>query len=90
MSSRYLLGRYMDPMLGVFTGILAYHLHESNPRSRPEPGHRLQELVAWQWNQSKEARRMREESMAARYGAQEEAELERLRRELTDAVGERQ
>ncbi|KAI5448844.1 hypothetical protein NCC49_006078 [Naganishia albida] len=84
--SRYLLGRYMDPMLGVFTGILAYHLHESNPRSRPEPGHRLQELVAWQWNQSKEARRLREESMAARYGAQEEAELERLRRELTGAV----
>jgi hypothetical protein len=33
---------------------------------------------------------MREESMAARYGAQEEAELERLRRELTGAVGERQ
>ncbi|KAJ9119925.1 hypothetical protein QFC24_005408 [Naganishia onofrii] len=82
MSSRYLLGRYLDPMLGVFTGILAYSLHESNPRSRPEPGHRLQELVAWQWKQSTQSRRSREE----RYGVfseQDEAEIERLRRELT-------
>ncbi|GHJ84583.1 hypothetical protein NliqN6_0985 [Naganishia liquefaciens] len=90
MSTRYLLGRYMDPMLGVFTGILAYHLHESNPRSRPEPGHRLNELVAWQWNQSKEARRAKEESLSRRFGAAEEAELERLRRELTGVtVGEK-
>lgn len=82
----YPLATPSNPTNSSFAGILAYHLHESNPRSRPEPGHRLQELVAWQWNQSKEARRLREESMAARYGAQEEAELERLRRELTGAV----
>lgn len=36
-----------DPLLGVFTGFLAYYLAEKNPRSAPPPGERLIELLYW-------------------------------------------
>ncbi|EIW65825.1 hypothetical protein TREMEDRAFT_35791 [Tremella mesenterica DSM 1558] len=49
MPKIYLLSRTLDPILGIFTGLLAYHLHESNPRSAPPPGHTLRELVRWKW-----------------------------------------
>jgi hypothetical protein len=56
MPKVYLLSRTLDPLLGVFTGLLAYYLHETNPRSAPMEGHRLHELVAWKWGVAKEAR----------------------------------
>lgn len=56
----FLLSRTLDPLLGVFTGLLAFHLHETNPRSAPPPGHTLSELVQWKWSTAKAQRAMRE------------------------------
>ncbi len=78
MPGIYLLSRTLDPLLGIFTGVLAYHLHENNPRSAPPPGHTLQELVRWQWNEIRRNREMRE--IADEGGVAEE--WERMRREL--------
>ena len=81
----YLLSRTLDPLLGIFTGLLAYHLHENNPRSAPPSGHTLQELVRWQWAEITRKRGIRE--AADEGGAGEE--WERMRRELEDATGKR-
>ena len=56
----YLLSRTLDPLLGVFTGLLAYHLHETNPRSAPPPGHTLSELVRWKWTDHRARTALRE------------------------------
>lgn len=56
----FLLSRTLDPLLGVFTGLLAFHLHETNPRSAPPPGHSLSELISWKWSDAKTKRAMRE------------------------------
>lgn len=58
----YLLSRTLDPLLGVFTGLLAYQLHETNPRSAPPPGHTLRELISWKWRDHRERRALRETS----------------------------
>ncbi|KAG8938184.1 hypothetical protein FRC04_009316 [Tulasnella sp. 424] len=53
----YLLSKGLDPILGVLTGILAYRLSESNPRTAPPPGETLGELVKWKyqgWKASRE------------------------------------
>ncbi len=42
--------RGLDPLLGVFTGILAYKMSETNPRTAPPPGETLGALVRWKWN----------------------------------------
>lgn len=60
MPKVYLLSRALDPILGVFTGLLAYHLSETNPRSNIPPGHTLQELIPWQLGVWREERRVRE------------------------------
>ena len=39
--------RSVDAALGVFTGVLAYYLHETNPRTAPLTGETLTELVRW-------------------------------------------
>lgn len=78
MARSYLLSRTLDPLLGVFTGFLAYYLHETNPRTAPPPGHTLKDLVHWQWSDN--ARR-REEAAAASAVA-EQADLEAIRREM--------
>jgi hypothetical protein len=36
-----------DPILGVFTGLLAYHLYEINPRNGFSERDRLLELIKW-------------------------------------------
>jgi Non-classical export protein 1 len=36
-----------DPLLGIFTGALAFYLYEINPRTAPEPEQRLENLVRW-------------------------------------------
>ncbi|KAF8077879.1 hypothetical protein FPV67DRAFT_1405104 [Lyophyllum atratum] len=43
----YLSG--LDPILGVFTGLFAYYLHETHPRSALEPDVRLSALLRWKW-----------------------------------------
>ncbi|OCF56078.1 hypothetical protein L486_06019 [Kwoniella mangroviensis CBS 10435] len=81
MAKTYLLSRTLDPILGVFTGLLAFHLNETNPRSAPSPGHTLRELVAWKWTQGKEMRQQRDK--------EDEGDWERVTRELGVAEGER-
>ncbi|KAI0689791.1 hypothetical protein BC835DRAFT_1241360, partial [Cytidiella melzeri] len=39
--------RAADPLLGVFTGVLAYHLYEINPRNGFTDRDRLLELIKW-------------------------------------------
>ncbi len=78
MARIYLLSRTIDPLLGIFTGLLAYHLHETNPRSALASGHTLQELVRWQWAEMRRSRSMRDAVEAD--GVEEE--WERMRREF--------
>jgi len=82
MPKTYLLSRTLDPLLGVFTGFLAYYLHETNPRTAPPPGHTLRDLIAWQWDQNN----ARREAQAAAAAAADSAELEAVRRELEEDV----
>jgi hypothetical protein len=51
MPKVYLLSRTFDPLLGIFTGFLAYYLQETNPRSNIAPEHTLRNLIPWQWAQ---------------------------------------
>ncbi|KAF8315350.1 hypothetical protein DL93DRAFT_2079083 [Clavulina sp. PMI_390] len=44
--------RTLDPLLGVFTGVLAFTLHERHPRTAPALGERLIDLVNWKRTQS--------------------------------------
>lgn len=78
MPRTYLLSRTLDPLLGVFTGFLAYYLHETNPRTAPPPGHTLRDLLSWQWGES--ARRRDERNAAA--AVADAGELDAVRREL--------
>lgn len=78
----YLLSKTLDPLLGVFTGFLAYYLHETNPRTAPPPGHSMKELIQWQWEHSK---RKRDEA-AALTASRDEGELEQVRREIEAAT----
>ncbi|KAI0273733.1 hypothetical protein BC834DRAFT_790353, partial [Gloeopeniophorella convolvens] len=41
------LNSALDPLLGVFTGSLAYYLYETNPRTAPPPDQTLENLVRW-------------------------------------------
>ncbi|WWC63815.1 uncharacterized protein I303_106420 [Kwoniella dejecticola CBS 10117] len=79
MAKTYLLSRTLDPILGIFTGLLAFHLNETNPRSAPLPGHTLRELIAWKWNDSKQLRQAREK--------EDDGEWERVTRELGVGAG---
>ena len=85
MPKVYLLSRTLDPMLGLFTGLLAYYLHETNPRSAPPPGHSLRELVSWKWGVTRERRAMKDlHRDTAGSGSEviDGVEWERVRREL--------
>lgn len=44
-----LLSRGIDPLLGIFTGCLAYCLYETNPRTSLPADQRLAALVQWKW-----------------------------------------
>jgi hypothetical protein len=87
MPKTYLLSRTLDPLLGAFTGLLAYYLHETNPRSAPPPGHTLRELASWKWESSKQARAAREADVNGNQGVGDE--WERMRREF-ESQGEGQ
>ncbi|WVR08897.1 hypothetical protein IAU60_005956 [Kwoniella sp. DSM 27419] len=80
MAKTYLLSRTLDPILGVFTGILAFHLNETNPRSAPPEGHTLRELAMWKWGESKKLRDAR--------NAEDEGEWERVTKELVGGTTE--
>ena len=97
MPKVYLLSRTLDPILGIFTGLFAYHLSESNPRSNIPQGHTLRELIPWQWNVWREERRAKDllgngngqigAGMGAGAGVvgvgqEVDSEWERLRKEL--------
>ncbi|KAG6336411.1 hypothetical protein ID866_2684 [Astraeus odoratus] len=62
MSPPVLLSRGIDPLLGVFTGCLAYYLYETNPRTALTSDQRLTALVQWKWAKWK---REREEKLTA-------------------------
>ncbi|KIJ69305.1 hypothetical protein HYDPIDRAFT_123629, partial [Hydnomerulius pinastri MD-312] len=51
-----LLSRGLDPLLGVFTGCLAYYLYETNPRTALPPDQRLSTLAEWKWAKWKHER----------------------------------
>ncbi|TFK98956.1 hypothetical protein BDV98DRAFT_572016 [Pterulicium gracile] len=51
-----LLSRTIDPVLGVFTGCLAYYLFENNPRTALPPGNKLGDLIQWKWTRWQEQR----------------------------------
>ncbi|KAI8998630.1 hypothetical protein BD414DRAFT_475620 [Trametes punicea] len=44
-----LLSRTLDPVLGVFTGFLAYHLYESHPRTAMPEELKLKSLLKWKY-----------------------------------------
>jgi Non-classical export protein 1 len=54
----------LDPVLGVFTGVLAYYLYETNPRTAPIAEEKLDSLVRWKIEKYKTSRAKRD-SMAA-------------------------
>jgi hypothetical protein len=85
MPKVYLLSRTLDPILAVFTGLLAYHLHETNPRSAPPPGHTLRELASWQWGEMRVRRLERERGEEGAAGE----EWEKVRRELEGGAEKR-
>jgi hypothetical protein len=37
----------LDPLLGIFTGVFAYYLYETNPRTAPAQEQKLDNLVRW-------------------------------------------
>ncbi|OCF32404.1 hypothetical protein I317_05603 [Kwoniella heveanensis CBS 569] len=89
----YLLSRTLDPLLGIFTGILAFHLNETNPRSAPAEGHTLRELVSWKWSESRRLREIRDRQhdadaalATALEGGAGEGEWERVTKEFVGAA----
>ncbi|KIJ46136.1 hypothetical protein M422DRAFT_778503 [Sphaerobolus stellatus SS14] len=42
-----LLSKTLDPLLGIFTGALAFYLNQTNPRTAPPSGETLPELLRW-------------------------------------------
>ncbi|KAL0581538.1 hypothetical protein V5O48_000467 [Marasmius crinis-equi] len=51
-----LLSRGLDPVLGVFSGVLAYYLYETHPRTALPHDQTLRELIKWKWSQHKESK----------------------------------
>lgn len=52
--------RALDPLLGIFTGVLAFQLRQSNPKTAPPEDERLDYLVKWKYAQWKEKKQQRE------------------------------
>jgi hypothetical protein len=48
--------RVLDPVLGVFTGVFAYYLYETNPRTAFPPGEKLPDLLRWKWSKWRQER----------------------------------
>jgi hypothetical protein len=59
--------RYFDPVLGIFTGLFAFYLHEHNPRTAPPEDQRLSSLLQWKlakWRRARAEKMALEESAA--------------------------
>ncbi|KAG8980073.1 hypothetical protein FRB93_009679 [Tulasnella sp. JGI-2019a] len=52
----HLISKRLDPVLAVFTGILTFQLHETNPRTAPPSGETLPELLKWKYDRWQLAR----------------------------------
>ncbi|KAF9562548.1 hypothetical protein CPC08DRAFT_706592 [Agrocybe pediades] len=52
----YLLARRVDRLLGIFTGFLAYYLHENHPRTARKDEDRLIELLKWKYRSYQQKR----------------------------------
>ncbi|KAF9052874.1 hypothetical protein BJ165DRAFT_1339324, partial [Panaeolus papilionaceus] len=50
--------RGLDPILGVFTGVFAYYLHETHPRNDIHKQDRLVNLLRWKYAQYQDRRRV--------------------------------
>jgi hypothetical protein len=51
----------IDPLLGVFTGVLAFQLRQNNPNTAPPNDEGLESLLKWkiaQWQEQKKRREM--------------------------------
>jgi hypothetical protein len=59
------LYRALDPLLGVFTGVLAFQLRQNHPRTAPPDDERLTSLLSWKYEIWKEERRRREAASEA-------------------------
>ncbi|GAA5970811.1 hypothetical protein JCM11641_004463 [Rhodosporidiobolus odoratus] len=81
MQRVYLVSRYGDLALGLFTGIFAYALYERK-QNRPDQD-KLHNLVRWKWDQrerAKEVRKVEEEGWEEIEGALKEKMEEKVRR----------
>ncbi len=56
----YALSSTLDPLLGIFTGTLAYYLYETNPRTAPPPEQKLDSLVRWKYVKHRSTRAERD------------------------------
>ena len=54
--------RFLDPLLGVFTGVLAFQLRQNDVRYTPSEEERLPSLFRWKYNQWREQRAMQSEN----------------------------
>jgi hypothetical protein len=61
----------LDTLLGLFTGVLAYHLWEIHPRTAMPEDQRLVQLLRWKW-----AKRLHESEKAAELKDKEAAQSE--------------
>ncbi|KAF9464771.1 hypothetical protein BDZ94DRAFT_1216083 [Collybia nuda] len=50
MAPAVLLSRTLDPALGVFTGVFAFYLYETHPRTALPSEERLETLIRWKWS----------------------------------------
>ncbi|EJD02491.1 uncharacterized protein FOMMEDRAFT_157714 [Fomitiporia mediterranea MF3/22] len=56
MPTPVLLSRSLDPLLGIFTGVFAFYLHQTNPRTAPPAGETFKDLVCWKRDKWKASR----------------------------------
>ncbi|KAF8518811.1 hypothetical protein BU17DRAFT_48322, partial [Hysterangium stoloniferum] len=56
----------LDPILGVFTGVLAYYLSETNPRTAPRKEDTLYELLRWKQDKWRKERKERDAALENR------------------------
>lgn len=50
------LRRPLDTLLGVFSGVFAYYLNETHPRTARPPEQKLLSLMRWKWAKYQEQR----------------------------------
>ena len=69
----------IDPLLGVFTGVLAFQLRQNNPNTAPPEDERLDSLLKWKFAQWQEHKKRREMANDAELWATLKTEAEQVR-----------